>query len=152
MRGLHPLALRNIDDLRTAIFGFGILQVLGTHALGYQPFGADAKLRDQIEAHRFRPLLGQIDVEIGVSLAIAVPGDEKGVARSRSTLNAPALSERLGPACPGAEAAGIGDAGVAGVALELLDQLLDGVVLSIGLDLAKGLRESWHIRAPRPGP
>src|SRR6516164_1734709 len=77
--------------------------------------GADAKLRDQIEAHRFRPLLGQIDVEIGVSLAVAVPGDEKGVARSRSTLSAPALSERLGPACPRAEAAGVGDAGAAGV-------------------------------------
>src|SRR5215468_6474311 len=53
--GLHPLALRNIDDLHTAIFGservFGVLQVLGTHALSHQPFRADPKLPDQIKTH-----------------------------------------------------------------------------------------------------
>src|SRR5262249_30987179 len=61
-----------------------------------------------------------------------------------------------GPACPGAEAAGVGDAGaaVAGgggswVAIEPLDHVLDGLAFSIGLDLAKDLLESWHVRAPR---
>lgn len=49
--------------------------------LGDQPFSADAKLRNQIEAHRLRPLLGQIDVVIRASLAVAVPSDEKGIAR-----------------------------------------------------------------------
>jgi hypothetical protein len=61
LRGLGPLALRNIDDLHAAIFGgervFGVLQVLGAHARSHQPFRADAKLRDQIETHGLRPLL-----------------------------------------------------------------------------------------------